>query len=265
MKNILFVLVLGSLLSACANSGSADKDAQITQDWTVEKLYAEAQDESNSGNYTRSLKLYEILESRFPQGRFAQQAQLDKAYVYFKDEQPEKAHAELDRFQRLNPRHHANDYALYLRGLILFNEDQSFVNKLASQDWAERDPRANRRAYQAFYQLITQYPNSRYVADAKERLVKLVDALAGHEIAVARYYAQRGAYLAAANRAQNIVKGFQNTRFVEEALALMEFSYRKMQRNDLAEDTKRVLASSFPNSPYLNHEWKNKHTAWWRY
>ncbi len=265
MKKILLVAALSAVLGGCAGTGTVDKDAQITQDWSVEKLYAEAQDELNSNNYTRAVKLYELLESRFPQGRYAQQAQLDTAYAYYKDEEREKALAAVERFRRLHPQHPNMDYALYLKGLILFNEDKSFLNKMALQDWSDRDPKANREAYQTFAELVQRYPQSKYAADASERMAKLVDALAGHEIAVARYYAKRGAYLAAANRAQNIVTGFQNTRFVEEALAIMEMSYQKLGRTKLAEDTRRVLAQNFPQSPYLKHTWKEEAAPWWRY
>lgn len=265
MKKILFVLALGAALSGCANTGNGDKDAQITQDWPVEKLYAEAQEELNSSNYTRAIKLYELLESRFPQGRYAQQSQLDTAYAYYKDEQKEKALAAIERFQRLHPQHPNTDYALYLKGITLFNEDQSVLNKLASQDWSERDPKANQDAYRAFRELVGTYPNSRYAADAEERMAKLVDALAGHEMAVARYYAQRGAYLAAANRAQRIVKHFSNTRFLEESLALMSFSYQKLNHAELAEDSRRILEKNFPNSPYLNKSWQAQNAPWWRY
>ncbi|MGF6146992.1 Competence lipoprotein ComL precursor [Kingella potus] len=265
MKKFLLVAALGAALAGCASKGTSDKDAQITQDWSVEKLYAEAQDELNSNNYTRAVKLYELLESRFPQGRYAQQAQLDTAYAYYKDEEREKALAAVERFQKLHPQHPSMDYALYLKGLILFNEDPSFLNKLASQDWSDRDPKANREAYQAFSELVRNYPQSKYVEDATKRMTKLVDALAGNEMAVARYYAKRGAYLAAANRAQNIVTGFQNTRYVEEALAIMELSYQKMNRPQLAEDTRRILQQNFPQSPYLTRSWKDNDAPWWRY
>lgn len=267
MKKILLVVALGLALGGCAGTkGTVDKDAQITQDWTVEKLYAEAHDELNSNNYTRAIKLYEILESRFPNGRYAQQAQLDTAYAYYKDDEPEKALAAVERFQRNHPQHPNMDYALYLKGLVLFNEDQSFLNKLASQDWSDRDPKANRDAYQAFAELVERYPNSKYAPDATERMAKLVDALGGNEIAVARYYMKRGAYLAAANRAQKIVERYQNTRFVEESLAIMESSYRKMNKTQLADDTRRILAQNFPNSPYLQKPWsENTSIPWWRY
>ena len=157
------------------------------------------------------------------------------------------------------------DYALYLKGLVLFNEDQSFLNKLASQDWSDRDPKANRDAYQAFAELVQRYPNSKYAADATERMAKLVDALGGNEISVARYYMKRGAYVAAANRAQKIVSRYQNTRYVEEALAMMELAYKKLDKPQLAADTRRVLETNFPQSPFLQHQWQPNDMPWWRY
>ncbi|HFC6400960.1 TPA: outer membrane protein assembly factor BamD [Neisseria meningitidis] len=265
MKKILLTVSLGLALSACATKGTVDKDAQITQDWSVEKLYAEAQDELNSSNYTRAVKLYEILESRFPTSRHARQSQLDTAYAYYKDDEKDKALAAIERFRRLHPQHPNMDYALYLRGLVLFNEDQSFLNKLASQDWSDRDPKANREAYQAFAELVQRFPNSKYAADATARMVKLVDALGGNEISVARYYMKRGAYIAAANRAQKIISSYQNTRYVEESLAILELAYQKLGKPQLAADTRRVLETNFPKSPFLTHAWQPDDMPWWRY
>ncbi|EGZ46567.1 outer membrane protein assembly factor BamD [Neisseria wadsworthii] len=265
MKKILLIVSLGLALSGCATKGAVDKDAQITQDWTVNQLYTEAQDELNSNNYTRAIKLYELLQSRFPNGVYAQQAQLDTAYAYYKDDEPERALAAIQRFQRLYPNHPRMDYVLYLKGLVLFNEDKSFLNKLASQDWSDRDPKANREAYYAFEELTKRYPDSEYVADATERMARLVDALAGNEMAIARYYINRGAYLAAINRSQKIIAQYQNTRFVEEALAIMITSYKKLNKPDLAEDTTRVLQTNFPQSPYLTQDWKPNSMPWWRY
>ena len=265
MKKILLIVSLGIALSGCAATGAADKDAQITQNWSVEKLYTEAQDELNSHNYTRAIKLYELLQSRFPTGIYAQQSQLDTAYAYYKDEQPAMALAEVERFQKLYPQSQNLDYALYLKGLILFNEDKSFLNKLAAQDWSDRDPKANREAYAAFADLQQRFPNSKYADDARQRMVRLVDALAGNQMAVARYYMNRGAYLAAVNRAQTIVQQYQNTRFVEESLAIMELAYKRLERPQLAADTHRVLEQNFPQSPYLKHDWRIDSMPWWRY
>lgn len=266
MKKIVLMAVLGLALSACASKTTAvDKEAQLTQNWSVERLYSEAQQELNDSNYTRAVKLYEILQSRFPNTRQATQSQLETAYAYYKDEQQPQALAHLERFERLNPHHPNSDYALYLKGLITLNEDQSFLSRFAMQDWSDRDPKAHRDAYIIFNELVTRYPDSKYAADSREKMARLVDALGGHEIAVARYYMQRGAYLAAANRAQNIVTHYQNTRYVEEALAIMTTAYAKMAHTQLHEDAHRVLAQNFPNSPYLQNGWQADNAPWWRY
>lgn len=266
MKKIVLIAALSLALTACSStSATADREAQLTQNWSVSQLYAEANRELQDSNYTRAVKLYEILQSRFPNTREATQAQLDTAYAYYKDEQMSQALAHLERFARLNPHHPNSDYALYLKGLATLNEDQSFLSRFAMQDWSDRDPKANADAYVIFNELVTRYPDSKYAADAREKMARLVDALGGHEIAVARYYMQRGAYLAATNRAQNILMHYQNTRYVEEALAIMTTAYAKMEQAQLHEDTKRVLAQNFPNSPYLENGWRPNNAPWWRY
>lgn len=265
MKKILIASCVALVLTGCANKGtSVDKDAQITQSWTVQQLYTEAQDDLNGKNYTRAVKLYDILQSRFPNGRYAQQAQLDKAYAHYRDAEPAKALAELDSFEKKYPKHENLDYVFYLRGLVAFNEDTSFVTKLASQDWADRDQKANREAYGYFNTLITRWPDSKYAPDARERMSKLVVAFAGNEMAIARYYLNRGAYVAASNRAQNVVQHYQNTPFTEEALAILVTSYDKLGQTQLSQDTQRVLLTNFPESQFAEG-WKGNDIPWWRY
>ncbi len=256
---------LGLALSACSSTGTVDKDTQITQDWSVQRLYNEAHDELNSGNYNRAEKLYEILQSRFPFGPYAEQAQLDTAYAYYKDDEPEKALAAIAQFQQTYPQHPNMDYALYLKALVQLNEDKSFVNRMVKQDWADRDPKANREAYATFAELVKTYPNSKYAADATEKMQTLVNALSGNQMAIARYYMKRGAYLAAANRAQEIVAQYQNTPNVEEALAIMVTAYDKLNQPQLSRDAQRVLAQNFPNSPYLTKVWQVNDLPWWKF
>ena len=233
MKKILLVTGLAVMLSACSSTSTTavSQDAQITQDWSVDKLYAEAHDEMESRNYSRSVRLYEILRARFPNTRQAVQSRLDTAYVYYKDEQQPQALAHVEQFLKLYPNH----------------------------------PKANREAYQVFNELITRFPDSKYANDAREKMTRLVDALGGNEMAIARYYMQRGAYLAAANRAQGIVSRYQNTRYVEEALAIMMTAYARLEKPELSSDTRRVLAQNFPQSPYLQKEWQPDDIPWWRY
>lgn len=266
MKKLVLILGTAVLLAACAGKQSTiSRDGVLAQNWTDEQLYREARSELDSGNYNRAASLYELLRARQPEGRYTEQSLLETAYAHYKNEEQAAALQALSRFEQTYPGSVDMDYALYLSGLVWFNEDQSILNRLASQDWSDRDPEANRRAYLMFEQLVKRYPQSKYAEDARKRMAQLVDALGGHEIAIARYYAKRNAHIAAVNRAQRIIAQFQNTRHVEEALAIMIYSYAKMGNAQLSEDTVRVLQANFPNSPYLQKAWKPNDMPWWRY
>lgn len=248
-------------LAGCATTETYDE----TRGWTVEKLYAEARDELNSGNYTRAVKLYETLEARYPYGRFAQQAQMDLAYTHYKDNEPELAVAAADRFIKLHPAHPNIDYIYYLKGLVYFNDDSGMLAKWAGQDMSERDPKAARESFLAFRELTTRFPDSKYAVDAREKMEKLVNALGGNEMHVARYYMKRGAYLAAANRAQGVLKDYANTRYPEEALAITITAYDKLGMTQLRDDSKRVLQLNYPKSHYLQQPWAVEEMPWWRF
>ena len=251
--------ILALLLSACATSQKVDKDAQITSGWPVERLYTEASDELTSKNYARAIKLYDILMARYPYGRFAEQALLDKAYANYRDEEKEKALESIEEFERLYPKHPRMDYALYLKGMVQLDlRNTSWFDRLSQQDWSDRDPESNRLAYEAYAQLVKRFPDSQYAADALQKMKELVEALGGHEMAVARYYYKMGAYVAAANRAKNILNDYKNTSYVEEALALMMSAYDHLQQKDLAFDAKRLLQANFPQSVYLAKGWYDK-------
>jgi outer membrane protein assembly factor BamD len=261
MKKYVAAVLLALGLAACATQEAYDE----TRGWTVDRLYAEAHDELNSGNYTRAIKLYETLEARFPYGRFAQQAQMDLAYTHYKDGDPELALAAADRFIRLHPSHPNIDYVYYLKGLVYYHDDSSVMSKWTGQDMSERDPKAAKEAYQAFRELVSRLPDSKYAPDAREKLNRLVNALGGYEMHVARYYMKRGAYLAAVNRAQTVVKEYSNTPNVEEALAIMVAAYDKLGMKQLAEDSRRVLVMNYPNSVFLKKGWKANEMAWWKF
>lgn len=266
MKKIIAASIVMAILSACATpNATVSKDAQMSKDWSNDRLYSEARNALNSGNYSHANALYGVLRARQPDGRYTEQSLLDSAYAHYKNEEMAQALTLLSRFERNYPASVDMDYALYLKGLIFFAEDQSFLRRLASQDWSDRDPEANRRAFRVFEQLVNRFPQSKYAEDSRRRMAQLVDALGGHEIAIARYYAKRHAYVAANNRAQRVLQQYQNTRYVEEALAIMIFSYEKMGNTQLADDTRRVLQQNFANSPYLAKPWQPDDIPWWRW
>ena len=240
-----------------------DKD-DAQKDWTAEQFYRAAKEELDNGSWDAAIKMYEKLEAKYPFGRFAQQAQLEVAYAYYKQGETAQCISAIDKFLKLHPNHPSADYALYLKALANFKEDLGPLTGLAKQDLADRDPKAARESFESFKELITRFPESRYVNDSRERMIYLVEALARHEVHVARYYLQRGAYLAAANRAQDAIVRFPNSPNHREALEVMVEAYDKMAVPELRDDAKRVLAKNFPDDPMGQHG-KNTSKPWWKF
>ncbi len=240
-----FIALIVFVLSLSACSTFFDKPDE-TKGWSAAKIYAEAKEALNDRNYERAIQLFETLEARYPFGRYAQQAQLDSAYAYYKFEEPDSAIANADRFIKLHPKSPYVDYAYYLKGLANFNRGKTFLSKIIPRDPANKDPTPLLRAFDDFSVLVKNHPNSRYTADARQRMVYLRNELAEYEINVASYYMRRGAYVAAANRCKYVLENYQGSTSVPTALKTMIKAYRKLQLNDLAEDAFRVLKQNYP-------------------
>jgi outer membrane protein assembly factor BamD len=257
----------GVLLAATLTLGGCGLLPEVkdeTAGWSAQKLYADAKENLNEGNYERAVKLFETLEARYPFGRYAQQAQLEVAYAYYKDNEPISAIAACDRFIKLHPNHPNVDYAYYLKGLANFNEDLGLLGNLVDQDLSERDPMAARDAFLAFKELVTRFPESKYAADSTARMKYLVNALASNEVHVAKYYLKRKAWVAAANRAKEVLKSYPEAPALEEALAIMVVAYDELKLTDLRDDARRVLELNFPNSRYAKGV-NIKEKAWYRF
>lgn len=252
-------LACGLLLSACSSTPS-----DPTAGWSPNKIYAEAKDDLNSGAYDKAVPLFEKLEGRAAGTPLAQQAQIDKAYAHYKAGEPILAVATLDRFMKLHPASPAIDYALYLKGVINFNDDLGMFSAITRQDLAERDQKAAKESFESFKELITRFPASRYTPDASARMNHIVNSLAQSEVYVARYYYDRGAYLAAINRAQNALRDYAGVPALEEALFIMVKSYNALGMNDLRDDSQRVLSKNYPQTPFLTQGFKTKNDPWWK-
>lgn len=210
------------------------------------------------------MQLYEKLEARAAGTPLAQQAQIDLAYAQYRSGDKAKALATLERFIKLHPSSPGIDYAYYLQGLANFNENIGILGSLARQDLSERDQQASRDAYQSFRQVVTLFPTSKYAPDSQLRMNYIVNTLASYEVHVARYYYRRGAYVAAANRAQQAVQEFQTSPAAEEALYIMGLSYEKLGLEQLREDSQRVLSKNFPDSRYLKEGFAKPDRPWWQ-
>jgi outer membrane protein assembly factor BamD len=254
---LLAPISLAAALAACGAT-QAEKDAASP----VEQLYADAMEDVDASNYDRAIKSLDRIEGKAAGSILAQQAQLELAYLYWKTADKVKALATIDRFIKLHPSSPALDYALYLRGVINFNDDIGFLGNLTGQNLSERDQAAARESYQSFKQLSEQFPDSKYTQDARIRMDFTVNMLAEYEVRVADYYMRHLAYVAAANRAKESVLEFPQTASTPEALAIMVAAYDRLGLTMLRDDAQRVLDKNFPNSSYAG---ANKNKAWWKF
>jgi outer membrane protein assembly factor BamD len=251
----LFICCLGLSLQGCGtlkelfSSDSSSSDEDEYADWTAEKFSAQAKAAVDAGNYEKAIKLYEALESRYPFGEDSAQTQLDIAYAYFKNNDPDSAIAAADRFIKMNPRNPAVDYAYYLKGLVNYNRGIGFIDRFLPTDTSQRDPGTARDALNNFEELIRRFPQSKYVPDARQRIIALRNNLAMYEVHVARYYMKRKAYVAVVNRASTVIEKYQRTPAVPYALLVLQEAYTNLEMADLAQDTQRVYEKNYPNGP----------------
>ncbi|MEQ5838326.1 outer membrane protein assembly factor BamD [Paraburkholderia acidicola] len=252
-----------ALVAAC--HGLPQKTDE-TAAWPNSKLYTEAEDAMNGSDWGKCAKYFEALEGRDPFGHFAQQAQINVAYCNWKDSETDAADQAVDRFIQLHPDHPDIPYAYYLKGMIHFNDDLGLFGRFSGQDMSERDPKSLRESYDAFKVVVDRFPNSKYAPDAAQRMRYIVNALASHEVHAADYYYRRGAYVAAINRAQLAIQEYKNAPAIEDALHIMMLSYQRLDQPQLADDTKRILAGTFPDSPYITgHARPGKEKSWWQF
>lgn len=269
IKLILLALIF-SMLSACAAMDlvTPNEAPDEKENWSAADFYTEAKASLDDENYLTAIELYESLESRYPFGQYAQQAQIDLAYAYYKNDEPESALATANRFIRIHPRHKSIDYIYYLKGLINFNRGIGFLERYLPTDKSQRDPGAAIESLDDFATLLRRFPTSQYAEDSKQRIIALKSNLALYDLNVANYYMKRKAYIAAINRAKHIIEQYQNTTAVPRALLLMVDAYQQINMNDLAADAQRIYNLNYPDgmppleNPKYAHEKTTSEKIW---
>ena len=244
---ILCLVAIGIGLGGCSIFGKEEDDSP--DNWPEDKLYHAAKDSLNTGQCGGAIENYQRLQTRYPFGPYASQAMLELAYCYYKSENSADALGQIDRFLQLNPTHPHTHYAYYLRGLVNFNVGKGLTQRIIARDPSQRDPGAALRSFKDFSGLLQEFPKSPYAEDAKLRMRHLRNILAQHEVNVANFYMRRGAFVAAVNRARNVVENFQQTPAMPEALVLLAKSYKVLELNELSDDALRVLEINYPNHP----------------
>lgn len=258
---IAALCALSLAIAGCSSTPTAD----TTANWSPNKIYAEAKDEANSGAYEKAIPLYEKLEGRAAGTPLAQQAQLEKAYAQYKGGEPAQAVATLDRFMKLHPASPAMDYALYLKGLVNFNDNLGIFGFISGQDLSERDQKAAKESFESFRELAARFPDSRYAPDSRLRMNYIVNSLAQSEVHVARYYYSRGAYIAAINRAQSAISDYRDVPAIEEAIYIIYKSYDALGMVELRDDARRIMDKTFPQSRYISKGFKSADTPWYQF
>ncbi len=263
------ILVLAAILVLSACEVMTPKLNEDTTTWSAHRFYTEAKGKMNVGSYDQAIELFEGLEARYPYGRYAQQAQLETAYAYYKDREPASAIAAAERFMKLHPNHPNVDYAYYIKGLANYHDNwgysRFFMFGPLKQDMSERDSKASKASFDDFRELVRRFPESKYVLDAKQRMAHLLNLIAKSEVHVARYYMKRKAYVAAANRAMYAVREYPRTPATEEALYILSQAYNALGMTDLSDDAERILKQNFPDSELLGEIYEAENPSWWKF
>lgn len=267
LPRVLVVSALTVVFGAtagCGLFGRGKGDEQELAKDSPEQIYLDAQKDLRNTNYPTAISRFEMLEARYPFSDQAKQGQLDLMYAYYKARQAESAIDQAEQFVRENPTHPRVDYAHYIRGLVYFESGANWLERVFRADIAKRPPHEARKSFQAFQTLIQQYPKSPYAADARQRMIYLRNRLADYEVAVARYYIKRGAYVGAANRARGVIEGYDGAPAVADALDIMAQAYERLGVDDLAKVAENVRqANTLPDEVAGPAE--KKGDAWWRF
>lgn len=254
VRRFAYLLILTLILNSCGLF-SDDEDADEFRGLSSEEqFYRRALEQLNSRNIQGAISTYQALESRFPFGKFAEQAQIEIVYAYYENNDTEAARAAADRFIRLHPDSKNVDYAYYMKGLSSFSDGGGIFSRFLPIDETKRDPGRAEESFSDFAQMLALYPDSEYAADARARMVFLRNNLAGYEIHVANYYLDRKAYVAALRRGQYVVENFQGTPAVADGIAIMIECYLRLGLNDLADTSLKLLTTNYPTHESLSED-----------
>lgn len=250
-KITIKIILLAMFIGLVGCSSSDDNELDIVPDKSAQSLFSDARSALDNGLYQKAIQLLSAIDSRFPFGPISHQVQVDLIYAYYKSGDSAQGIALADRFLKLNPKHPNVDYVYYMRSLINISTEENLFQDFAGIDRSDRDPAAARDAFNDLKTILTDYPQSKYAADARKRMIEIRSRLAKSEIAVARFYMKREAYVSAANRGRYVVEYYSPSDEVEQALEIMILCYEKLELNELKTNAKQVLAANYPNNKLI--------------
>ena len=252
-----FLLALVAVLagSGCARMQGMFKDEDKNEGLPVSQLYDKAHEYMENGRWSSASEVWGRLIAQYPYGPYTEQALMEQAYAEYKAGKHDDAVSTIDRFIRTYPTHRNIAYLYYLRGLSNMSRNAVFMSKAFKLDMSNRDLQAPQQAYNDFNTVATRYPNSRYAADARQRMVFLRNEFARFELNTGLYYLRRGAWVAAADRATYLLETYPQSEYQNDAVAILGESYARLGNATLAADAKRVLEQNDPQHPWLSGRW----------
>ena len=254
MRKLSFpkVFLAAAIIALGGCSSSPDEEEVVVNNRSAQSLYEDAKEKMAIGNFNAATATLSALDSRYPFGPLSNQVQLDLIYAYYKSGKVNEAISTIDRFTRLNPNHADVDYAIYMRGLTNMESDKNLFQELVGIDRSDRDPSKSREAFEDFRRLIEKFPDSKYAADAQKRMLHIKSRLAKYEIAIARFYMRREAYVAAANRGRYVLEYYPDTDHVQEALEIMVECYDQLKLDELKNNVMKTLKLNYPDSSFIS-------------
>jgi len=245
---IIFIAI-ALTLAGCSSTKKVEEDQ--VPDKSAQALFTDARTSLDNGLYQKAIQTLSTIDSRFPFGPISHQVQLDLIYAYYKVDDADQGIALTDRFLRLNPNNSNLDYVYYMRALMNLSTEENLFQDMAGIDRTDRDPTASRQAFNDFKKVVSYYPDGKYAADSRKRMIAIKSRLAQYELSVAKFYLKRDAYASAANRGRYVVEYFNSSPEVETALEIMIECYDKLGLVDLKKNSLQVLAANYPNNSLI--------------
>lgn len=252
MEKLTTKIIFIALAFALAGCSASVKETEEVPDKSAQALFEDARTALDNALYQKAISTLSAIDSRFPFGPISHQVQLDLIYAYYKVGDSAQGIALTDRFLRLNPNNPNVDYVYYMRALINLSTEDNLFQDIVGIDRSDRDPNASREAFNDLKRIVTNYPESKYAADSRKRMIEIKSRLAKYELSVANFYLKREAYASAANRGRYIIEYYTPSPEVEPALEIMIECYDKLGLVDLKNNTLQVLAANYPNNYLIN-------------
>ena len=240
LKSNLVIVALLIVSTGCSSDGKVIEQPE-------QQYYEIAQSRMKASNYFSAIEALEMIVTRYPFGRYAEQAQSELIYAHYMNGDDEASYSAAETFIRMHPRHPNIDYAYFMRGITNYTRDKSFFARLFQNTLQRRDISGAKQSFAELTEFLMRFPESQYAPYANQRLIYLRNMIAKHELTAADYYLRREAYIAALRRAKYVLEHIPNSSEDLRALNILRVAYENLGYLDLLEDVEKTIMINYPN------------------